>query len=193
MSEGGSVSLYIADFRSLVSRIGDRGERALIHHFRKGLPSMILDQLPSHPSRINSLQDLIDITLELDTSSGCDSRTPSYPSSVHIPSLNSHQSLLSSRDEVFKEIQDFGEDISVSSPHLFFGNMNLPPSSHNDSMEELWNKEEDPEEIETMMKVLPSAYHQYFNVFSKVKAEKLPPHRACDHHIKLEGLYLQLG
>ncbi|MBW0480431.1 hypothetical protein O181_020146 [Austropuccinia psidii MF-1] len=35
-----------------------------------------------------------------------DSRTPSFPSSVHIPSLNSHYSSLSSRDEVFKEIQD---------------------------------------------------------------------------------------
>ena len=33
-----------------------------------------------------------------------DSRTPSFPSSVHIPSLNSHMSLLSSRDEVFKQI-----------------------------------------------------------------------------------------
>ncbi|MBW0465516.1 hypothetical protein O181_005231 [Austropuccinia psidii MF-1] len=31
-----------------------------------------------------------------------DSRTPSFPSSVHIFSLNSHQSLVSSRDEVFK-------------------------------------------------------------------------------------------
>ncbi|MBW0578620.1 hypothetical protein O181_118335 [Austropuccinia psidii MF-1] len=61
------VSLYIADFRSLVSRIGDWGERALIHHFRKGLPSRILDQLASHPSRIDSLQDLMDITLNLDT------------------------------------------------------------------------------------------------------------------------------
>ncbi|MBW0481504.1 hypothetical protein O181_021219 [Austropuccinia psidii MF-1] len=43
-----------------------------------------------------------------------DYRTPSFPSSVHIPSLNSHQSLLSSRDEVFKEIQDVGEDNYVS-------------------------------------------------------------------------------
>ncbi|MBW0498941.1 hypothetical protein O181_038656 [Austropuccinia psidii MF-1] len=43
MKEGGNVSLYIANFRSLVSRIGDWGERALIHHFRKGLPSRILD------------------------------------------------------------------------------------------------------------------------------------------------------
>ncbi|MBW0575364.1 hypothetical protein O181_115079 [Austropuccinia psidii MF-1] len=56
-----------------------------------------------------------------------DSRTPSFPSSVHIPSLNYHTSLLSSRDKVFKEIQDFVEDNSVSSLHLFFGNMDLPP------------------------------------------------------------------
>ncbi|MBW0550071.1 hypothetical protein O181_089786 [Austropuccinia psidii MF-1] len=66
MKEGGDLSLYIADFRSLVSSIGDWGERALIHHSRKGLPSRILDQLASHPSRIDSLQDLMDITLELD-------------------------------------------------------------------------------------------------------------------------------
>ncbi|MBW0548557.1 hypothetical protein O181_088272 [Austropuccinia psidii MF-1] len=37
MKEGGHVGLYIADFRSLVSIIEDWGERALIHHFRKGL------------------------------------------------------------------------------------------------------------------------------------------------------------
>ncbi|MBW0475418.1 hypothetical protein O181_015133 [Austropuccinia psidii MF-1] len=67
MKEGGHVSLYIADLRSLVSRIGDWVERALLHHFRKGFPSRILDQLASHPSRIDSLQDLMDITLELDT------------------------------------------------------------------------------------------------------------------------------
>ncbi|MBW0576074.1 hypothetical protein O181_115789 [Austropuccinia psidii MF-1] len=66
MIEGGNVSLYIADFRSLVSRIGYWGERALIHHVRKGLPSRILDQLASHPSRIDSLQGLMDINLELE-------------------------------------------------------------------------------------------------------------------------------
>ncbi|MBW0469968.1 hypothetical protein O181_009683 [Austropuccinia psidii MF-1] len=67
MKDGGHVSLYIADFRSLVSRIGDWGERAFIHHFRKGLPSSNLDQLASHPSRIDSLQDLMDVALELYT------------------------------------------------------------------------------------------------------------------------------
>ncbi|MBW0578337.1 hypothetical protein O181_118052 [Austropuccinia psidii MF-1] len=69
MKEGGHVSLYIADFRTLVPRIGDWDEKALIHHFRKEFPSRILDQLASHPSRIDSLQYLMDITLELDTGS----------------------------------------------------------------------------------------------------------------------------
>ncbi|MBW0467064.1 hypothetical protein O181_006779 [Austropuccinia psidii MF-1] len=122
-----------------------------------------------------------------------DSRTPSFPSSVHIPSLNYHQSLLSSRDEFFKEIQDVGEDNSVSSLHLFFGNMDLPPSSHHDSLEELWNEEEEPEEIETVMKVVPSGYHQYLYLFSKAKEEKLPPHCSCDHHIHLEGSLPPVG
>ncbi|MBW0552756.1 hypothetical protein O181_092471 [Austropuccinia psidii MF-1] len=67
MKEGGHVSLYIADFRILVSRNVDWGERALIHHFRKGLGSSILYQSASHPSRIDSPQHLMDITLELDT------------------------------------------------------------------------------------------------------------------------------
>ncbi|MBW0483239.1 hypothetical protein O181_022954 [Austropuccinia psidii MF-1] len=63
MKEGGHVLLYISDLRSLVLRIGDWGERALIHHFRKGFPSRILYHLASNPSRIGSLQDLIGITL----------------------------------------------------------------------------------------------------------------------------------
>ncbi|MBW0508232.1 hypothetical protein O181_047947 [Austropuccinia psidii MF-1] len=101
-------------------------------------------------------------------------------------------SLLSSRGEVIKKIQDVGEYNSVVSLHLFFGNMDFPPSSYDDSLEELCEEEEDPEEVETVMKAVPSVYHQYLDVFSKVKAEKLPPHHACDHHIELEGLYLQL-
>ncbi|MBW0511780.1 hypothetical protein O181_051495 [Austropuccinia psidii MF-1] len=270
MKEGGHVSLYIADLKILVSRTGDWGERALSHHFEKGFPSRILDQLASHPSSIDSLQGFMDVTLELDSryherqkekkpeaskskeevidtpkgedlilgfdflnhfnpridwrqrlitfnadnknyyypsksfsndfssAKSCaalvgDSRTPSFPSSVHIPSFNSHPSLLSSRDEVFKEIQDVGEDNYVSPLYLFFGNMDLPPSSYDDFLEEFWDEEEDPEELETVLKVFPSAYHQYLEVFSKVKAEKLPPHRDCDHHIELEGSLPPVG
>ncbi|MBW0470593.1 hypothetical protein O181_010308 [Austropuccinia psidii MF-1] len=93
-------------------------------------------------------------------------KKPSLPSSVHIPSIIPSQSLLPLRDEVFKEIKDVGED---------------------------WDEEEEPEEIETVLKLVPSAYHQYFDVFSKVKADKLPPHHTCDHHIQFEGLLPPVG
>ncbi|MBW0584290.1 hypothetical protein O181_124005 [Austropuccinia psidii MF-1] len=67
MKESGHVSLYIADFRSLMSRIGDWGERAYIHAYRRGLASRLLDQLASHPGTFDTLQELMDVTLELDT------------------------------------------------------------------------------------------------------------------------------
>ncbi|MBW0467044.1 hypothetical protein O181_006759 [Austropuccinia psidii MF-1] len=56
------------------------------------------------------------------------------------------------------------------------------------SLEEQRDEEEEPEELEAVLKVVPPAYNQYFDVFSKVKTEELPQHRACVHHIKLEGL-----
>ncbi|MBW0539084.1 hypothetical protein O181_078799 [Austropuccinia psidii MF-1] len=99
----------------------------------------------------------------------CDSRKPALSSSVHIPSINSHTSLLSSGDEVFKEIQD------------------------HDSPEELWDEEEQLEEVGTVLEVVTSAYHQYLEVFSKVKAGELPPHCTCDHHIELEGSLPPVG
>ncbi|MBW0469647.1 hypothetical protein O181_009362 [Austropuccinia psidii MF-1] len=97
------------------------------------------------------------------------------------------QSILPSRDEVFKEIKDFGEDVAISSLHVFQGDMDHPPLSFHASLEKKWNEEEEPGVIETVMKVVPPAYHQYLDLFSKVKAEKLPPHHTCDNHIELEG------
>ncbi|MBW0572233.1 hypothetical protein O181_111948 [Austropuccinia psidii MF-1] len=64
--------------------------------------------------------------------------------------------------------------------------MELPPSSYHDSLEDLWDEEEEPEKIQTVMNVVPSAYNQCLDVFSKVKAEKPTPNWACYHHIKLE-------
>ncbi|MBW0468050.1 hypothetical protein O181_007765 [Austropuccinia psidii MF-1] len=71
--------------------------------------------------------------------------------------MTSH-SLLPSRDEVFKEIKDVGEDAAITSLHLCQGDMDLPPLYFHACLEE------------------------------QVREEKLPPHHACDHHIKLEGL-----
>ncbi|MBW0581978.1 hypothetical protein O181_121693 [Austropuccinia psidii MF-1] len=50
-----------------MSRIGDWGERAYIHVYRKGLASAILHQLASSPCNFDALQKLMDITLKLDT------------------------------------------------------------------------------------------------------------------------------
>ncbi|MBW0536185.1 hypothetical protein O181_075900 [Austropuccinia psidii MF-1] len=261
-----------------MSRIGYSEERAYIHVYRRGLESRLLDQLASHPGNFDSLKELMDITLELDTRyherqkekgsdqekkpliSGSDSsktsqnspkgedlilgddflyhfnpiidwknglitydsshkdssgirpstsndfstavnsvalvdelNTPSLPPSVHIPSIIPSQTLLPSRDEVFKDIKDVGEDVAISSIHLIQGDMDLPCLSFNASLQEQWDEEEEPEEIEAVMKVVPPAYHQYLDVFSKVKSEKLPPHCASYHHIKLEGLLPPVG
>ncbi|MBW0503073.1 hypothetical protein O181_042788 [Austropuccinia psidii MF-1] len=116
-----------------------------------------------------------------------------FPSSVQIASIKPSQSFLQSRDEVFKEIKDVGEDVDMSSIHIFQGYMDLPPLSFHASLKEQWDEEEEPEEIETVLKVVPPTYNQYLDVLSKVKAEKLPPHHTCDHHIKLEGLLPPFG
>ncbi|MBW0513436.1 hypothetical protein O181_053151 [Austropuccinia psidii MF-1] len=71
--------------------------------------------------------------------------------------------------------------------------MGLPPLSFHASLEKKWDDEEEPKEIETALKVVPSSYHHYLDVFSKVKAEQIPPHHSCHHHIELEGLLPQAG
>ncbi|MBW0581659.1 hypothetical protein O181_121374 [Austropuccinia psidii MF-1] len=67
MKESGQASFNIEDSRSLMSRIRYWGERAYIHVYRRGLASRLLDQLASHPGNFDSLQELMEITLELDT------------------------------------------------------------------------------------------------------------------------------
>ncbi|MBW0541127.1 hypothetical protein O181_080842 [Austropuccinia psidii MF-1] len=114
----------------------------------------------------------------------------------HLPFLLlsiSLPSLLPLRDEVCKEIKDVGEDVAISLLHVFNGDLDLPPLSFHASLEDQWDEEEEPEEIETVLKVVPPAHHQYLDVFSKVKKKKNPPHRACDHHIELEGLLPPVG
>ncbi|MBW0573409.1 hypothetical protein O181_113124 [Austropuccinia psidii MF-1] len=95
-------------------------------------------------------------------------------------------SFLQSRDEVFK-------DVAISSLLLIEGDMELPPLSFHASLEEKWDEDEEPGEIETVLKVVPPAYNQYLDVFSKPKSEKLPLHRACDQHFKLESLLPPVG
>ncbi|MBW0491063.1 hypothetical protein O181_030778 [Austropuccinia psidii MF-1] len=71
-----------------------------------------------------------------------------------VPSLS--QKLLTSRDEVFKEIKDVGEEVAKSSLYLFQGGMDLPPLSFHTSLKEQWDEEEEPEEIQTFFEGIPS-------------------------------------
>ncbi|MBW0556204.1 hypothetical protein O181_095919 [Austropuccinia psidii MF-1] len=50
-----------------MSRIGDWGETAYIHSYRRLLASRSLDQLASHPGTFDNLQELMGLTLELHT------------------------------------------------------------------------------------------------------------------------------
>ncbi|MBW0478127.1 hypothetical protein O181_017842 [Austropuccinia psidii MF-1] len=163
-----------------------------LYHFNPiiGWKSGFITYDPSHKcsSGINSSTSNYLATAVNSISLVGELKTPSLPPSVHIPSVMSSQSLLLSRDEVFKEINDVGEDAAISSLHLFQGDMDLPTLSFNASLEEKWALEEEPEEIETVLKVVPSSYHQYLDVFSKVKTEKIPSYCTCYHHIELEGL-----
>ncbi|MBW0594079.1 hypothetical protein O181_133794 [Austropuccinia psidii MF-1] len=62
-----SGRLNVEDFRSLISRIADWGERAYIHVYRRGLESRLLDQLDYQPGNFDIIQELMNITLELNT------------------------------------------------------------------------------------------------------------------------------
>ncbi|MBW0520905.1 hypothetical protein O181_060620 [Austropuccinia psidii MF-1] len=67
MKESGHISLYIADFGSFISIIGYWGKRAYIHVYRRGLASRPLEKLAFYPGNFDTLQEHMDITLELDT------------------------------------------------------------------------------------------------------------------------------
>ncbi|MBW0520517.1 hypothetical protein O181_060232 [Austropuccinia psidii MF-1] len=108
-------------------------------------------------------------------------KTPPLPSPFHIPSIMLSQSLLKLRDKGCWRRFRYNFTSCLSRGY--------EPSS----LEEKWNEEEEPEEIKTVLKVVPPAYQQYFDVFYNVKAEKLPPHHASDHHIELEGLLPPIG
>ncbi|MBW0534875.1 hypothetical protein O181_074590 [Austropuccinia psidii MF-1] len=131
----------------------------------------------------------MDITLELDTryherQKGDSNHQEKKPEASKSNSY--HPQTFSSSSERKKNFQKRDKPHS-SLLNEAFKHMDLPPSSYHDSLEELGDEEEDPEEVETMIKVVPCSYHHYLDLFCKLKAEKLFPHCACDNHIDLEG------
>ena len=60
-----SALSYIASFRSHKSRLEGWSDCALMHSFRKGSPSRILDLLDQQPGDINTLSELVNATLKI--------------------------------------------------------------------------------------------------------------------------------
>ncbi|MBW0512358.1 hypothetical protein O181_052073 [Austropuccinia psidii MF-1] len=116
------------------------------------------------------LQDLMDITLELDTryherqkkKINHQEKKPEASKSNY-----SHPQNSSSLNQKKKKNFQKGDKLHFSFLNKDFKLIDLPPSSYHDSVEEFWDEKEEPEEIETVMKVVPSAYHQYLDVFLK--------------------------
>ncbi|MBW0479907.1 hypothetical protein O181_019622 [Austropuccinia psidii MF-1] len=159
------------------------------HVSLRGLASRPLDQLASYPYNFDTLQEIMDITLELDTryherqkekGSHQERKPPVTGPNSSRPPQNSSLKRPHHKKSLQRDKRCWRRFFYIFTSSLSWG---YGPSS----LEEQWNEEE-PEDIENVLKVVPPAYHQYLDVFSKVKAEKLPPHRTCDHHIELEGL-----
>lgn len=49
----------------------------------------------------------------------------------------------------------------------------------------IFDPDEDPDDIADILRVVPSQYHDFVDIFSKARADKLPPHRSYDHSIDL--------
>ncbi|MBW0475613.1 hypothetical protein O181_015328 [Austropuccinia psidii MF-1] len=55
------------NFLKMMQQMTQLMGQAYIHVYRRGLESRLLDKLASHPGAFDTLQELMDITLELDT------------------------------------------------------------------------------------------------------------------------------
>ncbi|MBW0504361.1 hypothetical protein O181_044076 [Austropuccinia psidii MF-1] len=165
-------------------RIGDWGEWAYIYVYRRGLTSRLLDQSASHPGRYHERKkETGSHQQQKPPINGSDSSKPPQGSSSKRPYNRNNK-----KEKIFQASKDKPHVALLNKDNKSIGDVDLLPLSVHASLEEQWTEEEEPEEIETVLKVVPPAYHQYFDVFSKLKEEKLPPHGASDHHIELEGL-----
>ena len=86
-------------------------------------------------------------------------RTLTFPPSAEAPEVPSS----------LEQLQAFGYRASIADEELAF----------------LFDPDEEPDEVEVILKVVPKQYHDFLDVFSKLRAEKLPPHRSYDHSIEL--------
>lgn len=62
---------------------------------------------------------------------------------------------------------------------------NVPKASKPETASHFFDPDEDPDDIAAILHVVPPRYHKFVDVFSKIRADDLPPHRSYDHGIEL--------
>ncbi|KNZ56977.1 hypothetical protein VP01_2273g2 [Puccinia sorghi] len=134
---------------------------------------------------LNSLPDSV---IKLDnTFPPGDLQYPDFPSSL---SLSDHGVIAYCSN---LPLPTFFEEKAEPSIQGFLYSMILshPPSTAIPSLED----DEDIKDLETIRKTLLPVYHDYADVFSPVRADKLPPHRPYNHQIELteNSLYAKLS
>ena len=95
-------------------------------------------------------------------------------------------------ERTFKDNPEAEDSSEGYSFNLFINKLLIHPSESPQPSQGLdpwddWDEDEEEGEIETILSVVPSIYHDFLEVFSKAKASKLPERRPCDHSIKLVG------
>jgi hypothetical protein len=71
----------------------------------------------------------------------------------------------------------------INNANKHYGNVEQFALSLNEINTALQEPKDDKPNIEA---IVPCEYHKYLKIFEKVNANKLPPHRPCDHKIPLE-------
>jgi hypothetical protein len=71
----------------------------------------------------------------------------------------------------------------INNANKRYGNIEWFTLSLNEINTALQEPNDDEPNIEA---IVPCEYHKYLKIFEKVNADKLPPHRPCDHKIPLE-------
>ena len=104
--------------------------------------------------------------------------------------INRHPSSVIER--TFKDNPEAEDSSKGYSFNLFINKLLTHPSeppqpSQGPDPRNDWDEDEEEGEIETILSVVPSIYHDFLEVFSKAKASKLPERRPCNHSIELVG------
>ena len=121
--------------------------------------------------------------LSFDPSIGL-SPLPANSSAAPVNVSLAHSSASSAHSRAFT-----GQDVAINALVTATPAQSISCISHagaiSEDLSHFFDPDEDPDDIADTLRIVPPAYHSYMDVFSKARADTLPPHRSYDHGIDL--------